>query len=351
MERSEKVGLGVAGAGHLILFGLLSVGFLSTPNPEKLKQQPIDVSLVKDVGLEAAAPQAVEEPAQSIAPETGEPDDAAPPAPEEPAPAPAPEPAPAPPQPQPKPAPPEPAPKPAPKPKPAPPKPAPAPKPAEKPKPKPKTDPAAERAAAQKAAAKEAAEKKAAAAAKAKAAAEAKAKAAADAKAKAAADAKAKAAAAAKARGSGSDSESKSARPRGGRLGDDFLKGLTSEPSKSRSQAPRAAKIDATALASIVQAIARQIQPCADRQVDPGPGANEIVTTLNLRLNENGTLAATPTMVRQTGVTAQNERYAQRVRDLGIAAFKGCSPLKLPPEYYDTPNGGWNNINFKWKLR
>lgn len=351
MERSEKVGLGVAGAGHLILFGLLSVGFLSTPNPEKLKQQPIDVSLVKDVGLEAAAPQAVEEPAQSIAPETGEPDDAAPPAPEEPAPAPAPEPAPAPPQPQPKPAPPEPAPKPAPKPKPAPPKPAPAPKPAEKPKPKPKTDPAAERAAAQKAAAKEAAEKKAAAAAKAKAAAEAKAKAAADAKAKAAADAKAKAAAAEKARGSGSDSESKSARPRGGRLGDDFLKGLTSEPSKSRSQAPRAAKIDATALASIVQAIARQIQPCADRQVDPGPGANEIVTTLNLRLNENGTLAATPTMVRQTGVTAQNERYAQRVRDLGIAAFKGCSPLKLPPEYYDTPNGGWNNINFKWKLR
>ena len=46
MDRTEKVGLGVAGAGHLVLFGLLSVGFLSTPNPEKLKQQPIDVSLV-----------------------------------------------------------------------------------------------------------------------------------------------------------------------------------------------------------------------------------------------------------------------------------------------------------------
>jgi TolA protein len=355
MERSEKVGLGVAGAGHLVLFGLLSVGFLSTPNPEKLKQQPIGVSLVKDVGLEAAAPQAVEEPAQSIAPETGEPDDAAPPAPAEPAP----EPAPAPPQPAPKPAPPEPAPKAAPKvepkPKPAPPKPKPAPKPVEKPKPAPKPKPpAADQAAAAK---KEAAEAKAkaAAAAKAKAAADAKTKAAAEAKAaaaaKAAADAKAKAAAAAKARGTGSDSQSKASKPKGGRLGDDFLKGLTSEPSKSRSQTPRAAKIDASALASIVQAIARQIQPCADRQVDPGPGANEIVTTLNLKLNENGTLAATPTMVRQTGVTPENQRYAQRVRDLGIAAFKGCSPLKLPAEYYDTPNGGWNNINFKWKLR
>lgn len=353
MERAERIGLGVAGAGHLILFGLLSVGFLATPNPEKLKQQPIDVSLVKDVGLEAAAPQAVEEPAQSIAPETGEPDDAAPPEPAEPAP----EPAPALPQPAPKPAPPAPAPKaapkPEPKPKPAPPKPQPAPKPVEKPKPapKPRPNPAAERAAAQKAAAAQNAAKQAAAAAKSKAAADAKAKAAADARAKAAADARAKAAAAAKARGSGTDAASKAAKPRGGRLGDDFLKGLTSEPSKSRSQTPRAAKIDASALASIVQAIARQIQPCADRQVDPGPGANQIVTTLNLRLNENGTLAATPTMVRQTGITDENERYAQRVRDLGIAAFKGCSPLKLPAEYYDTPGGGWNNINFKWKLR
>ncbi len=354
MDRTEKVGLGVAGAGHLVLFGLLSVGFLSTPNPEKLKQQPIDVSLVKDVGLEATAPQAVEEPAQSVAPETGEPDDAAPPAPAEPEPVPEPEPAP--PQPAPKPEPPKPAPKAAPKqepkPKPAPPKPQPAPKPAEKPQPKPtpRPNPAAEREAAKKAAAAENAAKEAAAA-KARAAAEAKAKAAADARAKAAADAKAKAAAAAKARGSGSDSQSKSAKPRGGRLGDDFLKGLTTEPSTSRSQTPRAAKIDATALASIVQAIARQIQPCADRQVDPGPGANQIVTTLNLRLNENGTLASTPTVVRQTGITPENERYAQRVKDLGIAAFKGCSPLKLPAEYYDTPSGGWNNINFKWKLR
>ena len=86
-------------------------------------------------------------------------------------------------------------------------------------------------------------------------------------------------------------------RPRGSRLGNDFLKGLTSDPSPSRSEAPRAAKIDARALAGIQDAISRQIQPCADRQVDPGPGANRIVTVLNLRLNENGTLAATPPVV------------------------------------------------------
>jgi hypothetical protein len=25
--------------------------------------------------------------------------------------------------------------------------------------------------------------------------------------------------------------------------------------------------------------------------------------------------------------------------------------LKLPAEYYSTPSGGWNNINFQWKLK
>ncbi|MCW6537078.1 cell envelope integrity protein TolA [Sphingomonas lycopersici] len=314
MERSEKIGLGLAIAGHVVLFGLLSVGFLATPNPIKLQQQPVEVSLVKDVGLEATAPQAQTPPAQSVAPEQGEPEEAAPPAPSVAAPAPKPEPIP------------QPAPKPEPKPKPAKPapKPAPAPKPEPKPEPKPrkKEPPAEERKAEKPAPAKHRV-----------------------------ADSKAEKTPPAKAQGIGKSAESKASRPRGSRLGPDFLKGLTSDESKSTSQVPRAAKIDAAALASIVQAIARQIQPCADRQVDPGPGANEIVTTLNLRLNEDGTLAATPTVVRQTGVNDDNRRYARRVIDLGIAAFKGCAPLKLPPQFYSTPNGGWNNINYQWKLR
>ncbi|MFW2853229.1 cell envelope biogenesis protein TolA [Sphingomonas sp. TX0543] len=314
MERAEKIGLGLALAGHVVLFGLLSVGFLATPNPLKLKQQPVEVSLVKEVGLEAAAPQAETPPAQSVAPDQGEPEDAAPPAPVPAAPEPKPEPVPQPaPKPEPKPAPVKPA-----------PRPAPAPKPALKPQPKPKKEPPA----AEKAAEKPAPPKKETAAA-----------------------AKPEKTPPAKAQGTGKSAESKTARPRGSRLGPDFLKGLTSDESKSTSQVPRAAKIDGAALASIVQAIARQIQPCADRQVDPGPGANEIVTTLNLKLNEDGTLAATPTVVRQTGINDENQRYARRVIDLGIAAFKGCSPLKLPPQFYSTPNGGWNNINYQWKLR
>ena len=99
MERTEKVGLGVAAAGHALLFGALSLGFLDTPNPIKLQPKPVEVSLVKDVALEAAAPAATEPPSTSVAPETGEPVDSPPPAPEpalqptpEPQPAPAPKP-------------------------------------------------------------------------------------------------------------------------------------------------------------------------------------------------------------------------------------------------------------------
>ncbi len=326
MERAEKIGLAGAVAGHVVLFGLLSVGFLDTPEPMKPKQAPVEVSLVKDVALEAAAPAATEPPSQAVAPETGEPEDAAPPVPEpQPRPEPAPQPAPAP-APRPEPAPPKPAPpKPAP-PKPAPPKPAPAPKPVPQPKPRPKPAPPA----AEKAPAKPAPARPAVAAA-----------------------ASATRAPPAASKGAGKTPAATAARPRGGRLGSDFLKGLTAEPSKARDSdaPPSAARVDGKALAAIQQAIARQIQPCADRQVDPGPGANQIVTTLNLRLNRDGTLSATPTVVRQSGVDDDNRRYARRVVDLGIAAFKGCSPLKLPAEYYATANGGWSNINYNWKLR
>lgn len=330
MDRAERIGLGVAVVGHVVLFGLLSVGFLATPNPTELKPVPIDVSLVDEVGLEAQAPASIEPPATSIAPEQGPPEDAAPP---EPAAQPEPEP-----RPQPEPAPPEPAPDPRPAPRPAPPQPAPKPRPAPKPVPKAQPQP-----------------KKAVEAPPAKAQPKAEPKPAAKAAAKPAPKAAPATKAAAKpaaTKGSGADVAAKASRPRGSRLGDDFLKGLSDTPSESRAtNPPGAAKIDARALAGIRDAIRRQIQPCADKQVNPGPGANAIVTVLNLRLNRDGTLAGNPKMVRQSGISGENERYAQRVVDLGIAAFRACTPLKLPAEFYQTANGGWGNINYNWQLR
>src|SRR3546814_16468700 len=48
--------LGIATAGHVLLFGVLSANFLGTPNPLKLRTPPMDVQFVEKVGLEMAAP-------------------------------------------------------------------------------------------------------------------------------------------------------------------------------------------------------------------------------------------------------------------------------------------------------
>lgn len=315
MERAEKVGLGVAAAGHLVLFGLLSVGFLATPNPEKLKSQPVEVSLIEEVALESAAPAPAADPAQSMAPEEGPPEDAAPP---EPAPAP-PEPAP-----EPQPAPPPPAPAPAPRPQPAPPRPAPQPKAAPKAAPKQPTPPPAQPKAAPKQAQPKAAPKQVAAAPKQTTTAVKK--------------------------GTGSTQTASAARPRGSRLGDDFLKGLSAEPSRSTNPNPPAARVGAQQAANIGAAIQRQIQPCANRQVSPGPGAERIRVAINLRINRDGSLASRPTVRGSTGVDDDNRRYVDRVEDLAVAAFVGCAPLRgLPPELYDVP-GGWSNFTLRYKL-
>ncbi|MFD1610341.1 cell envelope biogenesis protein TolA [Sphingomonas tabacisoli] len=72
MDRAEKIGLGTATAGHIVLFGLLSVGFLATPNPSMIERHPVEVTFAKDVGLEATAPRAsTQPPATSVAPQLG----------------------------------------------------------------------------------------------------------------------------------------------------------------------------------------------------------------------------------------------------------------------------------------
>ena len=131
------------------------------------------------------------------------------------------------------------------------------------------------------------------------------------------------------------------------RLGPDFLKGIGADPAPKAS----GATLTAASLAGIQQVIANRIQPCADRQISPGPGANRIRTTLRLRLREDGGLAAAPTVVSQSGKTDENERFAERVADLAVAAVKQCAPLRgLPAALYRTPKGGWNDIRFNYRL-
>jgi len=134
------------------------------------------------------------------------------------------------------------------------------------------------------------------------------------------------------------------------RLGKNFLAGL-SDPSPGKADKPQAPAISANAMAGIVAAIKRQVQPCANRQVDPGPGANRISVRLQLRLNRDGSLATAPKVVSTSGVDDENSRYAKRVGDLAIAAYTGCAPMRgLPEELYKTAKGGWNNVAINYKL-
>ncbi len=287
MDKAEATGIGVSLAGHLAVLAALTLG-LATATLPPITNQPIEVSFVDEIGLESAVPQpSAEAPAQSVAPEIGAPEEAVP-------------------EPMDVPAPPEPAPpsEPAQAQKPAPPPPKQAEKPA-KPKPAPKDTAAPAKPSPARAPPKRT-ETKAA---------------------------------------------GKGERTAGSRLGKDFLKGLGLEKNNSTSQTPTGAVMSAAAMTGIVAAIQRQIQPCADRQVNPGPGANRIAVKLNLKLNRDGSMAERPKVVSVSGVDEENGRYQKRVEDLAVAAFTGCAPLReLPPDLYQTARGGWSNLNMNYKL-
>lgn len=72
MDRSEATGFGIATAGHVGLFALLSVGFATTQIPQ-VRNDPIEVAFVDEVGLESTAPDPVAEAAPLAAPEDGPP--------------------------------------------------------------------------------------------------------------------------------------------------------------------------------------------------------------------------------------------------------------------------------------
>ena len=89
MDRSERLGLGVSTAGHVLLFGALSLGLLQTAVEMPPHQPTIDVSFADEVALESRTNlPATEAPQIAEAPEVGDYEpEAAPPEPADTAPA------------------------------------------------------------------------------------------------------------------------------------------------------------------------------------------------------------------------------------------------------------------------
>lgn len=83
MERAEKIGLGVAGAGHVLLFAALSTHWLSA-DPLRIDDAPIEISIADEVALRSNAPKISDAPPPpSSASEATEASEPTPPAPRE----------------------------------------------------------------------------------------------------------------------------------------------------------------------------------------------------------------------------------------------------------------------------
>jgi hypothetical protein len=117
-----------------------------------------------------------------------------------------------------------------------------------------------------------------------------------------------------------------------------------------RASAPKAVNMSQQARAELAAEVNRQLQSCANRQASPGLGANRIVTSVNLRLNRDGSFARRPTVLRQNGLDDENRHLAGRVAELAIAEFANCSSVKgLPEELYDVPSG-WRSVTFNYRF-
>lgn len=118
------------------------------------------------------------------------------------------------------------------------------------------------------------------------------------------------------------------------RLGNDFLKGLPGGQVAGAATTPPAARAGPQVAASLSQAIARQLKP---RWVAPqGAEADALVTILAWDLARDGSLAGRPRVVSQSGVTDANRAQQARHAEQAIRAVQLAAPFDLPEQYYDS---------------
>ncbi|HEX7852965.1 MAG TPA: cell envelope biogenesis protein TolA [Sphingobium sp.] len=325
MERSDKIGLSVAAAGHVLLLAALSFGLFKAPKAPTPKQATIDVSLVDEVALQSST-RSPAPPTTAQAPEVGPVEDAAPAPAPEPEPVAKPTPAPTPPPPTPRPQP-KPEPKPVPKPEPRPepkPVPKPAPKPVvQKPAPEPKKTPPPPKPKPVAAAAPEVKQTPPAKPATKPATTPSKSTTPAKSAAPAKTDTKSTAS------GSG-----KAEKAHGSRLGPNFLRGIADDtPNPPAKTAASAAPLGAAEARALNAEITRQLKP--KWKAPTGADVDQLVTILTWRLNKDGSIASGPTVVEQTGKTDTNRPQQQLHIEAAIRAVRAAAPFDLPPQYYE----------------
>lgn len=123
----------------------------------------------------------------------------------------------------------------------------------------------------------------------------------------------------------------------GSRIGDNFLGGAGNSTTTEETRIP-ASQIGASAKASIIQAIVRQIRP--HWNAPSGVDAELLVTELAFDLNEDGSLRGRPRVLRQSGINDSNRPQASLHAERAIRAVQLAAPFDLPDEYYNA----WKSI-------
>jgi hypothetical protein len=110
---------------------------------------------------------------------------------------------------------------------------------------------------------------------------------------------------------------------------------------------PKAARLSPIAMATLEQAIRAQIAPCWNPPIG-GADVQGMTAVLKIRLNKDGSVAAPPEFVSQSGATAGNQAYARAFVETARRAVLRCAPLQLPADLY--PHWREFELNFDPRL-
>lgn len=123
----------------------------------------------------------------------------------------------------------------------------------------------------------------------------------------------------------------------GTRIGDNFLTGSGNSTVSDDGRVP-ASEIGASAKASIIQAIVRQIRP--HWNAPSGVDAELLVTNLAFELNPDGSLKGRPRVMSQSGETVANQPQKDLHAERAVRAVQLAAPFDLPEEYYNA----WKSV-------
>jgi hypothetical protein len=98
---------------------------------------------------------------------------------------------------------------------------------------------------------------------------------------------------------------------------------------------------DPARVAAVIGEAARQVQRCY-RTPAVVRGGRQIVTRLRVRYRDDGTLAAAPELLGQSGVTPFNQAAAPVMAAAAMRAVARCAPLRLPAELHAP---GWSEFD------